>query len=227
MKVTKSQKKQKENKIIVLHSGGLDSTVCLFQALEKRYNVLSLGIDYGQRSRVELRYANNLCLRFNIERKVLKVKWDKPKRCIPMGRSIEDIRSGISPAFLPGRNALFLTLACAEAAGISASEVWIGINSIDYSGYPDCTSEFLNEFRKLIKIAIPDSADIIAPLIYKAKPEIAKEALRLGIRPGDIWSCYMPARTSKGFRPCGRCDGCILNKYAWDNISLYIEDKAD
>jgi len=205
-------------KAVILHSGGLDSTVCLLLALEKKRKVLSLGIDYGQESRAELEYARKLCKRFDVQRKVLNIKWDKPKRVIPKGRSINEIGKEVSSAFLPGRNALFLVLACAEAAGIGASEVWTGINSIDYSGYPDCRPEFLQQFKKMINLAIPGGPDIIVPLMSLSKPEIAKEAYRLGIRRGDTWSCYRPQIKDSGVVPCEQCDACVLHKYAWEHI---------
>lgn len=206
------------NKAIILHSGGLDSTVCLLLALEKGREVLSLGIDYGQYSRAELECAIKLCKRFNVSRKVLNVSWDKPNRTIPQNRNINEIGKDISPAFLPGRNALFLVLGCTEAAGIGASEVWTGINWIDSSGYPDCQPAFLEQFRMMIDLAIPNGAKIIAPLMEMTKPEIAREAYRLGIRKGDTWSCYRPLTTNNGFEPCGKCDACILHKYAWENM---------
>lgn len=205
-------------KVIVLHSGGLDSTTCLLLANEKAHNILSLGIDYGQRSRIELDYAERQCNNLNIPRKVLKIEWDKPERQIPFDRSIEEIRQEISSAFLPGRNAIFLTLACAEAMSIAAEEVWIGINCIDYSGYPDCRRDFLDTFKKMINIAIPSGPKIVAPLMNLTKPEIAIEANRLGLRQDHTWSCYRPKETKNGIKPCGRCDACILNKYAWEQI---------
>lgn len=213
-------------KAIILHSGGLDSTVCLLLALAKGREVISLGIDYGQRSRAELEYALKLCNRFDVERKVLKIEWDKPERVIPKSRSINEIGKEVSSAFLPGRNALFLVLGCAEATGIGASEVWIGINSVDYSGYPDCRPEFLEQFRKMINLAIPKGPEIIAPLISLSKPEIAKEAYRLGIRQGDTWSCYRPFKTNNGFVPCGECDACVLHKYAWEHIPKQTKVKS-
>lgn len=207
-----------KKKAVILHSGGLDSTVCLLLALEKGFEALSLGIDYGQQGRTELDCASKLCSRFKIERRVLKVEWDKPARDIPMGRTLDEIRKGVSPAFLPGRNAIFLTLATAEAVGMNASEVWIGINAIDYSGYPDCRPEFVTKFKQMIKFAIPNGPSIVAPLIGMSKPEIAKEAYRLGIRRTDTWSCYRPLKTKNGFKVCGRCDGCILSGYAWKKV---------
>lgn len=143
------------DKAVVMHSGGLDSTVCLLLYQEKGFEVISLGIDYGQQSRAELEYAIKLCSRFGIHRRVLKVEWDKPNRNIPMGRTIDDMKKAVSPAFLPGRNTLFLilgALGAAEACGLGASEVWIAVNSIDYSGYPDCRPEFIELFQKMIRL---------------------------------------------------------------------------
>lgn len=200
---------------VVLHSGGMDSTVCLLMAREQGRDVLSLGIDYKQRSRIELDYASRLCLRFGIPRRVLSVEWDKPERHIPKHRQPEEMSHTISPAFLPGRNAVFLTLGCAETTGIGASEVWIGINSIDYSGYPDCRVEFVRAFQTMIDLAIPVSPRIMAPLLNLSKPEIAREANRLGLKEDDTWSCYTPVKNQSGIRPCGQCDACILHAWAW------------
>ena len=145
----------------------------------------------------------------------MRVEWNKPVRDIPIGRSPDVIRSGISPAFLPARNVVFLTLACAEATGIKAGEVWIGVNSIDFSGYPDCRPEFIDSFKAMINIAIPDGPKVITPLINMSNPTIAGEAKRLGLTSSDTWSCYQPRFTKQGITPCGQCDACILHDYAW------------
>jgi len=210
------------NKTVVLHSGGLDSTVLLNMAIKEGRKVLSLGIDYGQTHRVELEYAANQCKILNVQRKIIRIEWDKPTRCMPIDRSLDEIRSGeVSPAFLPGRNTVFLTIACAEAAGINASEVWIGVNAIDFSGYPDCRPEFIMAFERMIKLAIPDGPKIIAPLLTMSKPEIVSKAIELGLGPGDTWSCYRPAFSKLGIVPCGQCDACILHNYAWKNNKSY------
>lgn len=212
------QRTWKFMKAVVLHSGGLDSTTCLLLALERGAQVLSLGIDYGQRNRTELEYADDQCRRLNVPRKVLRVEWDAPHREIPLNRPVDEIRQGVSPAFLPGRNAVFLVLACAEAAGVGAKEVWVGVNSIDYSGYPDCRPEFIQAFSDMIRLAIPDGPRIIVPLMNMTKPEIAREAYRLGLRPGQTWSCYRPQETPAGMQPCGQCDACVLHSYAWEHV---------
>ena len=202
-------------KAVVLHSGGLDSTTCLLMAKEQGREVVSLGIDYGQRAAVELEYAARQCARFGVARRVLRIGWHKPDRVIPTNRSLEEIAQGVSSAFLPGRNAVFLVLAVAEACGIGAAEIWFGANCVDYSGYPDCRPEFIQAFRNMMRFAVPDGPEIVTPLLTMAKPEIANEAFRLGIRRGDTWSCYRPQTTKEAVEPCGKCDGCVLHEYAW------------
>ena len=95
----------------------------------------------------------------------MRVEWDKPERDIPVGRTLEDMRSGVSPAFLPGRNAVFMTIASAEAVGVGANEIWIGVNAVDFSGYPDCRPEFIEAFRTMIEAAIPNGPKIVTPLL--------------------------------------------------------------
>ena len=203
--------------VIVLHSGGLDSGVCLLLALERGREVISLGIDYGQRHNIEMNYAANLCRKFKITRKIVRVRWDKPRRTIPRNRTLEEMRKTISPAFLPGRNALFLILAAAECASFGAKEVWIGTNSLDYSGYPDCTAEFIESFQTMLEKAMPNCPRVVAPLQNLSKPQIAKLAIQLGLSREETWSCYRPKRVGGYLVPCGVCDACILSKYAWTN----------
>jgi 7-cyano-7-deazaguanine synthase len=200
---------------LVLHSGGLDSTVCLLLAKEKGYNVVSLGIDYGQRHKIELSYARKQCRKFKVPRRVIKVEWTKPDRTIPENRTLEDMRASVSPAFLPGRNAIFLTIGAAEAAGIRAEELWVGVNCVDYSGYPDCRPDFIKAFKSMLALAIPNGPRVVTPLLTMPKPEIAREAARLGLRYGDTWSCYRPVSAPAGPQPCEKCDACILHKAAW------------
>ena len=151
----------KSNKVVILHSGGLDSTVCLLQAIEQGKEVISLGIDYNQKHKIENQFANAQCKTLNIERKIISLEWDKPFKIIPKGRSVDVIRNDVSPAFLEGRNIVFLALACAEAAGVKASEVWIGVNSLDFSGYPDCRPEFIDSFIEMLKHGYPNGPRII------------------------------------------------------------------
>lgn len=205
----------KTDPVVVLHSGGLDSTVCLLLALEKGKQATSLGIDYRQRHRVELQYAAALCQRFGVARRVIRLEWDKPEREMPTGRPVSDIGKEVSPAFLPGRNLVFLSVACAEASGLGASEVWVGINSIEFSGYPDCTPEFLTSYQNTVMAAGMPNLKIVAPLLTLGKKEIAAEARRLGLGPDDTWSCYRPQEVNGIYKPCGECDACVLHNHAW------------
>ena len=201
---------------VVLHSGGLDSTVCLLLARKHGRIPRSLGISYGQRHDVELAYAARQCERFGIERHVLDVAWEKPAIEIPKDRSVAEMKAGIAPTFVPGRNAVFLALACAEAAGIGAAEVWLGVNAVDYSGYPDCRESFLTAFCAMWAEAVPNPPRIVAPLVTLTKPEIAAHAHGLGLKRGDTWSCYAPDVSGAEPAPCGRCDACLLHTHAWD-----------
>ncbi len=206
-------------KVLVLHSGGMDSTTCLYRAHRAGAEVLSLGIDYGQRLAVELQFAQKQCEALGIPRQVIRVDWRKPERTIPLGRSIEEMATSISPAFLPGRNAIFLSLACAHASGIGAEEVHIGLNAIEFSGYPDCTPQFLETFITMIAEANPGGPQIVAPLLYMSKTEIAALAQNLGVGEHDTWSCYRPQLTMGVVAPCGDCDACRLHEHAWRAIA--------
>ncbi len=106
-------------------------------------------------------------------------------------------------------------LAMAEAAGMQADEMWTGINSVDFSGYPDCTPKFITSFRKMLNFAIPNGAKLVAPLQKKSKPQIGRMAKKLGLKNEDTWSCYRPRITVTGLSPCGECDACRLHAYAW------------
>lgn len=203
---------------IVLHSGGLDSTVCLLLARKHGRVPYSLGISYGQRHDIEMTYAAEQCARFGIERHVVDVGWKKPDITIPKDRSVAEMKAGIAPTFVPGRNAVFLAIACAEAAGIGATEVWLGVNAVDYSGYPDCRESFLGAFRTMWAEAVPNPPRIVAPLVTLTKPEIAALASELGLKRGETWSCYAPAPgVAPGAPdvPCGHCDACLLHDHAW------------
>ena len=213
-----------KGKVIVLHSGGMDSTVCLLLAREQGHEVMSLGIDYGQKSRAELECAEKLCARLGVERRILHVEWDKPARQMPLDRGVEEMKTTVSPAFLPMRNALFLVLACAEAPGAEADQVWIGVNSLDYSGYPDCRPQFIEAFRQMVALGMNSPPQIVAPLSHLSKPDIAREASRLGLGPDDTWSCYRPVNAAHGYEPCGRCDACVLHRFAWDEFLKGSDD---
>jgi 7-cyano-7-deazaguanine synthase len=202
-------------RILVLHSGGMDSTTCLYKAKAEGNEVFSLGIDYGQRLAVELLFAQRHCEALGVPREVVSVMWGKPERPIPLDRSIEEMSASISPAFLPARNAILLSVACAHASGIDAHEVHTGLNCIEFSGYPDCTVEFLESFKAMMAIANPNGPRIVAPLHMLSKPDIAALARSLGIGKHDTWSCYRPQLVGGAVSPCHKCDACRLHDHAW------------
>ena len=179
-------------RVLVLHSGGMDSTTCLYRAHHAGAEVLSLGIDYGQNLAVELLFAERHCKAIGVPREVVSVSWRKPGRKIPLNRTVQEMGATVSPAFLPGRNVLFLSIACAQASGVGADEVHIGLNAVDFSGYPDCTPRFLDAYVAMMAEANPGGPRIVAPLLSLSKPEIASMAKDLGIGEFDTWSCYLP-----------------------------------
>lgn len=204
-------------RVLVLHSGGMDSTTCLYAAKAAGDDVVSLGVDYGQRLAVELLFAQRHCEALGVERDVIKVQWSKPERTIPVKRAVEEMRSSISTAFLPGRNVLFLSLAAAHAAGIGANVVQIGLNCVDFSGYPDCTEEFFESYKSMLSIASPDGPKLEAPLLKMSKREIANLARTHGLGRDDTWSCYRPALVGGSVAPCGVCDACRIHDHAWSD----------
>jgi len=206
-------------RVIVLHSGGMDSTTCLFKAKAEGAEVYSLGIEYGQRLAIEMVFATKQCAALNVPREVIAVGWRKPSRPMPVNRELSEMRASVSSAFLPARNAVFLSLAAAHAAGLSADEVHIGLNCVDFSGYPDCTPEFFEAFRNMMAIANPQGAQIRAPLLRLSKPKIAMMAKELGIAKDDTWSCYQPTIAGGAVTPCLVCDACRLHEYAWNAIA--------
>ena len=205
-------------RVLVLHSGGMDSTTCLYAAKAEGHEVFSLGVDYGQRLSVELMFAHRQCEVISAPRQVAQVHWAKPERSIPLNRNVSRMPETISPAFLPARNVVFLSVAIAHAAGIGADEVQIGLNCVDYSGYPDCTVEFFESYKAMSTIANPGGAAITAPLLRMSKREIALRAKELGIGEHDTWSCYRPQISESGVSPCGECDACVLHAHAWEGV---------
>lgn len=200
---------------VVLLSGGLDSMVCAALARERGFEVVALTIDYSQRHRVELEAARKIADRLAQRHIVLPLDLrafggsaltadiDVPK---------DGVGSGIPVTYVPARNAIFLSLALGLAEASGARDIFIGVNALDYSGYPDCRPEFIVEFERMANLATKagvegDRFTIHAPLQQLSKAEIAREAERLGLDPALSHSCYDPLPDG---RHCGRCDACRL-----------------
>jgi 7-cyano-7-deazaguanine synthase len=200
---------------VVLLSGGLDSMVCAGLAREAGYSVLALTVDYNQRHRVELEAARRIASKLADRHVVL------PLDLRAFGGSAltgdiavpkDGLGEGIPVTYVPARNTIFLSLALGLAEASGARDIFIGVNALDYSGYPDCRPEFVAEFERLANLATKAGVEgdvfrLHAPLQEMTKAEIAREAARLGLDAGLSHSCYDP---SPDGRACGECDACRL-----------------
>jgi len=212
---------------VVLLSGGLDSMVSAALARERGFSLHALTIDYGQRHRIEIEAARNIaamlgCVRHVVLPLDLTVfggsALTDDNIDVPTGGVGEDI----PVTYVPARNIVFLslTLAYAEAAG--ARDIFIGVNALDYSGYPDCRPEFIAAFEEMARLGTKAGVEgrataINAPLQHMSKAEIAAEAHRLGLDTGLSWSCYAPSPTG---RACGVCDSCRLRQKGFAEAGL-------
>jgi 7-cyano-7-deazaguanine synthase len=200
---------------VVLLSGGLDSMICAAIARERGFSVVALTIDYNQRHRVELEAARAIASKLADRHIVL------PLDLRAFGGSAltgdievpkDGVGEGIPVTYVPARNTIFLSLALGLAEASGARDIFIGVNALDYSGYPDCRPEFIAEFEKTANLATKagvegDRFAIHAPLQHMSKAEIAREAQRLGVDASLSHSCYDPLPDG---RHCGRCDACRL-----------------
>ncbi|HEY0595204.1 7-cyano-7-deazaguanine synthase QueC [Sphingopyxis sp.] len=217
--------------LIVLLSGGLDSMVCAGLAREAGARIVALTIDYNQRHRVELESAariagyvgaaEHIVLPLDLRRfggSALTADIDVPKDGVP------EVAGGseVPVTYVPARNLIFLSLTLGLAEARQAQDIVIGVNALDYSGYPDCRPEFIAGFEDLARLATRDGDKgvefrIHAPLQHMTKADIAAEAARLGMDAGMSWSCYDP--TPEGLH-CGSCDSCRLRSKGFADAGL-------
>jgi len=212
-------------KAVVLLSGGLDSMVCAGIAREQGYEVLALTIDYNQRHRVELESAKTIAAAIASRHVVLPLDL----RAFGGSALTSDIEVpkggvgvGIPVTYVPARNTIFLSLALGLAEASGARDIFVGVNALDYSGYPDCRPEFVAEFENLANIATKagvegDRFTIHTPLLRMSKADIARQADRLGLDVGLSHSCYDPDPTG---RACGQCDACRLRAKGFEEAGL-------
>jgi 7-cyano-7-deazaguanine synthase len=200
---------------VVLLSGGLDSMVCAGLARESGFSVIGLTIDYGQRHRVELESARAIAERLTDREIVLPLDL-RAFGGSALTADVEVPKSGVGEGipvtYVPARNTIFLSLALGLAEASGARDIFIGVNALDYSGYPDCRPEFIAEFELLANVGTKAGVEgerfvIHAPLQHMTKADIAREAQRLGLDAGLSHSCYDPLPDG---RHCGRCDACRL-----------------
>ena len=211
---------------VVLLSGGLDSMVSAALAREQGFAVHALTIDYGQRHRRELASAEAIAVMLGASRHVVL-----PLDLRRFGGSAltDDIavpKQGVGAAipvtYVPARNLVFLALTAAFAESSGASDIFIGVNALDYSGYPDCRPEFIASFAETARLGTRQGVEgrpftIHAPLQHMTKADIARECHRLGLDPALSWSCYDPDASGKA---CGECDSCRLRRKGFAEAGL-------
>ncbi|HXG92255.1 MAG TPA: 7-cyano-7-deazaguanine synthase QueC [Blastocatellia bacterium] len=210
-----------KKKAVVLLSGGLDSTTTLAVAVSEGYDVYAMSFRYGQRHSVELESARRVAEAFKVEKHLIV---DIDLRAIggsaltdeidvPKERSSSEMASGIPVTYVPARNTIFLSFALAWAETLEAQDIFIGVNALDYSGYPDCRPEYIEAFERMANLATKAGVEgrlklkVHTPLIAMTKAEIIKTGLRLGVDYSLTHSCYDP--TAEGLA-CGKCDSCLL-----------------
>jgi 7-cyano-7-deazaguanine synthase len=209
-------------KAVVLLSGGLDSTTCLAMAKRDGFEPVALGISYGQRHAVELSRARTVAAAmgvadFRVVSLDLRAIGGSALTAdidVPKDRPADQMSHGIPVTYVPARNTIFLGLALGLAEVVGATDLYIGVNAVDYSGYPDCRPEFIRAFEALANLATRAGVEgarftIHAPLSGMTKAQIIQEGTRLGVDYGLTHSCYDP--DAEG-RACGRCDSCLLRK---------------
>ena len=212
---------------VVLLSGGLDSATVLAMARERGYACHCLSLDYGQRHGAELQAAARVAAALGAAaHRVLKLDLGQLGGSALTDSSIAVPISGVQPGipvtYVPARNTIFLSVALGWAEAAGAFDLFIGVNALDYSGYPDCRPEFIAGFAELANLATKAGAQggrftIHAPLQYMTKADIARESARLGLDAGMSWSCYDPQDDG---RACGLCDSCQLRRAGFAQAGL-------
>jgi 7-cyano-7-deazaguanine synthase len=211
------------NKAVVLSSGGIDSTTAMAIAMDKGYDLYSLSFFYGQRHAFELKAAEKVAEFFSVKRHMMinidlgrvggSALTDNIE--VPKSRDEKIMASSIPVTYVPARNTIFLSYALAWAEVLECSHIFIGVNAIDYSGYPDCRPEYIAAFERMANLALKATVEgagkitIHAPLLHLTKAEIIRRGIELGVDYALTHSCYDPGPDGKA---CGRCDSCLLRR---------------
>ncbi|HEX4749623.1 MAG TPA: 7-cyano-7-deazaguanine synthase QueC [Bryobacteraceae bacterium] len=218
-------------KAICLLSGGLDSTTCLAIARRDGFECYCVSFDYGQRHRCELQAAAQIAQQLGAaEHKTIRIDLRAfggsaltDDIDVPKHQSLEEVRNSIPVTYVPARNTIFLSFALAYAEVRGASDIFIGVNALDYSGYPDCRPEFIRAFEAMANLATKAGVEAVtririhAPLIAMKKVDIIRTALSLHVDLGATHSCYDPDEQG---RACGQCDSCLLRRKGFDEAGI-------
>ncbi len=218
-------------KAVVLLSGGLDSATVLAMALKEEYTPITLCFDYGQRHRVELAKARAISLKMGaLEHKEVKIDLRQfggsaltDEIDVPKGRNEAEMSAEIPITYVPARNTIFLSFCLAVAETAGAEDIFIGVNAVDYSGYPDCRPEYIKAFEQMANLATKAGVEgtskfkIHTPLIEMTKAEIIKKGLELGVDYSLTHSCDNPDTNGT---PCGQCDSCLLRKKGFEEAGV-------
>jgi 7-cyano-7-deazaguanine synthase len=219
---------------VCLLSGGLDSSTCLAYAKREGFACYALSFDYGQRHKVELAAAASVASALEAERHlIMKIGLDAfggsaltDSIDVPKSRSVEEMGTGIPITYVPARNTIFLSFGMAWAEVLGSSDIFIGVNALDYSGYPDCRPEFIEAYERMANLATKAGIEgrtrlkIHTPLMHLTKAGIVKLAHGLGLDFGRTFSCYDPDPSG---RSCGQCDACQLRRKGFEEAG--IEDR--
>ncbi len=218
-------------KAVILSSGGIDSTTVMAIAFHDGYELYSLSFDYGQRHRYELNAARKIADVFQVVRHLV-VQVDMKAiggsaltsdLAVPKSRELQSMSRDIPITYVPARNTIFLSYALAWAEVLESSDIFIGVNAVDYSGYPDCRAEYIQAFEHMANLATRSGVEgktrvkIQAPLLYLDKSQIIQKGLTLGVDYALTHSCYDPGPDGLA---CGQCDSCILRRNGFINAGV-------
>ena len=220
-----------KKKAVILLSGGLDSATVLAIAKSEGYALYALSFAYGQRHAFELDAARRVAASIgvvehriaNIDLRAFGGSALTADIAVPKGRNPAEISHGIPITYVPARNTIFLAFALAWAEVLGASDIFLGVNALDYSGYPDCRPEFIAAFETMANLATKAGVEgrqhlkIHTPLIAMTKAQIIARGIDLGVDYGLTSSCYDPSPTGK---PCGQCDSCLLRQKGFRDNGL-------
>lgn len=218
-------------KAVVLLSGGLDSSTTLAIAREEGFEIYAISFDYGQKHRFELEAASRLADAFDVKQHVT-IKIDLSAFGgsaltsdieVPKDRSVDQMEAAIPVTYVPARNTVFLSIALGWAETLNCSDLFIGVNAVDYSGYPDCRPQFVDAFSRLANLATKTGVEgtakwrVHAPLVHLTKAEIVQKGTELGVDYAMTHTCYDPNEAGLA---CGHCDACQLRLQGFEQAGL-------